>query len=191
MRAVSFFRIDDGRSKRGVSEAPARSAGSPHDRSVVVPLCRDLLDYFISLWTFTRWPGVEPTNNLAERELRLPSSGARAPSGARARAGSASSPGCSPSSARSGGKVGECSTSLRRWLARLLWPAVRPAYSLPAQGATGSEDRATRPCRTGAGSFHGSRCRDRHPLRSSSSSSPHHRTSSGFRTRSSTAPGSS
>ncbi len=33
-------------------------------------LCRDLLDHFISLWTFTRWPGVEPTNNLAERELR-------------------------------------------------------------------------------------------------------------------------
>lgn len=33
-------------------------------------MCRDLLASFVSLWTFTRWPGVEPTNNLAERELR-------------------------------------------------------------------------------------------------------------------------
>lgn len=33
-------------------------------------LCRDLLKHFVSLWTFTRRPGVDPTNNFAERELR-------------------------------------------------------------------------------------------------------------------------
>lgn len=33
-------------------------------------LCNDLLKLFISLWTFARRPGVEPTNNLAEREIR-------------------------------------------------------------------------------------------------------------------------
>ena len=33
-------------------------------------LSRDVLKGFTSLWTFTRKPGVEPTNNLAERTLR-------------------------------------------------------------------------------------------------------------------------
>lgn len=33
-------------------------------------LCNDLLKLFVSLWTFARYPGVEPTNNLAEREIR-------------------------------------------------------------------------------------------------------------------------
>ncbi len=33
-------------------------------------LCNNLLKHFISLWTFTRRPGVDPTNNLAEREIR-------------------------------------------------------------------------------------------------------------------------
>ena len=33
-------------------------------------LCKDLLKQFISLWTFTRRPGVDPTNNHAEREIR-------------------------------------------------------------------------------------------------------------------------
>ena len=33
-------------------------------------LCNDLLKRFVSLWTFARRPGVEPTNNLAEREIR-------------------------------------------------------------------------------------------------------------------------
>jgi transposase len=33
-------------------------------------LCKDLLKLFLSLWTFARRPGVEPTNNLAEREIR-------------------------------------------------------------------------------------------------------------------------
>jgi transposase len=32
--------------------------------------CKDLLKLFPSLWTFARRPGVEPTNNLAEREIR-------------------------------------------------------------------------------------------------------------------------
>ena len=33
-------------------------------------LCKNLLDNFSKLWTFTRIPGMEPTNNLAERDLR-------------------------------------------------------------------------------------------------------------------------
>jgi transposase len=33
-------------------------------------LCNDLLKRFVSLWTFARRQGVEPTNNLAEREIR-------------------------------------------------------------------------------------------------------------------------
>jgi transposase len=33
--------------------------------------CRNLLDIYPALWTFARIDGVEPTNNLAERTLRL------------------------------------------------------------------------------------------------------------------------
>jgi transposase len=33
-------------------------------------LCKKLLDDFDKLWTFTRVNGMEPTNNLAERDLR-------------------------------------------------------------------------------------------------------------------------
>jgi transposase len=33
-------------------------------------LCNDLRKLFVSLWTFARRSGVEPTNNLAEREIR-------------------------------------------------------------------------------------------------------------------------
>ena len=33
-------------------------------------LCRDLNRWWVSLWTFTRVEGVEPTNNVAERALR-------------------------------------------------------------------------------------------------------------------------
>jgi transposase len=33
-------------------------------------LCDSLLEDFDKLWTFTRTPGMEPTNNLAERDLR-------------------------------------------------------------------------------------------------------------------------
>lgn len=33
-------------------------------------LCNELLKRYISLWTFARRQGVEPTNNLAEREIR-------------------------------------------------------------------------------------------------------------------------
>lgn len=33
-------------------------------------LCKDVVKHFASLWTFTKHPGVEPTNNLAEREIR-------------------------------------------------------------------------------------------------------------------------
>jgi transposase len=33
-------------------------------------LCRNLLKYWDNLWVFTKVPGVDPTNNLAERMLR-------------------------------------------------------------------------------------------------------------------------
>lgn len=33
-------------------------------------LCENLLNKFDKLWTFTKIPGMEPTNNLAERDLR-------------------------------------------------------------------------------------------------------------------------
>ena len=33
-------------------------------------LCKSLLEAFDRLWTFTRVQGMEPTNNLAERDLR-------------------------------------------------------------------------------------------------------------------------
>jgi transposase len=33
--------------------------------------CRNVLDVYPALWTFARVEGVEPTNNLAERTLRI------------------------------------------------------------------------------------------------------------------------
>lgn len=33
-------------------------------------LCENLLDNFDKMWTFSKIPGMEPTNNLAERDLR-------------------------------------------------------------------------------------------------------------------------
>ena len=33
-------------------------------------LCNTLLEEFEKLWTFMKVPGMEPTNNLAERDLR-------------------------------------------------------------------------------------------------------------------------
>jgi len=44
-----------------------------HEKSAVPrarKICKDLLLYFESLWTFSRVEGVEPTNNLAERTIR-------------------------------------------------------------------------------------------------------------------------
>ena len=32
--------------------------------------CANMLEHWDALWTFLRVPGVEPTNNHAERELR-------------------------------------------------------------------------------------------------------------------------
>lgn len=33
-------------------------------------MCADLIKYFEGMWTFARVPGVEPTNNLGERDIR-------------------------------------------------------------------------------------------------------------------------
>ncbi len=41
---------------------------SGHDK--VAGMCREILKVSDAMWTFVRVPGVEPTNNLAERSLR-------------------------------------------------------------------------------------------------------------------------
>ncbi len=50
----------EGRLRRGVRVADAKTAAT----------CRDLLALAPALWTFIDLPGVEPTNNAAERALR-------------------------------------------------------------------------------------------------------------------------
>lgn len=46
--------------------------GSHCPSSKTVETCRNLLNLWDALWTFTTHPGVEPTNNSAERALRHP-----------------------------------------------------------------------------------------------------------------------
>ena len=50
----------EGRLRRGAAQGDAKTAGT----------CRDLLALAPALWTFIDLPGVEPTNNAAERALR-------------------------------------------------------------------------------------------------------------------------
>ena len=50
----------EGRLPRGAERAEAKTAGT----------CRDLLNLAPALWTFIDLPGVEPTNNAAERAIR-------------------------------------------------------------------------------------------------------------------------
>ena len=50
----------EGRLRRGAALADAKTAAT----------CRDLLDLAPALWTFIDLPGVEPTNNAAERAIR-------------------------------------------------------------------------------------------------------------------------
>lgn len=54
--------------RRELSRALRR--GRTNADTKAAALCNDLLKLFASLWTFARRPGVEPTNNLAEREIR-------------------------------------------------------------------------------------------------------------------------
>ena len=51
-----------------VREALEEGQNSAHDKSAGT--CASLLRDWISLWTFTRYKGVEPTNNEAERPIR-------------------------------------------------------------------------------------------------------------------------
>jgi transposase len=44
--------------------------GADCDHPKTAGTCRDILKREEALWTFVRVPGVEPTNNLAERQLR-------------------------------------------------------------------------------------------------------------------------
>lgn len=54
--------------KREFADLLVEGLGSPHPR--VRGLCKTLRKHETSLWTFTVRPGVEPTNNAAERALR-------------------------------------------------------------------------------------------------------------------------
>lgn len=45
-------------------------AGTQSEVDKVAGLCRSLLKVWPALWTFTHVPGIEPTNNAAERALR-------------------------------------------------------------------------------------------------------------------------
>ena len=45
-------------------------AGAQSASDTVAGLCRSLLQIWPALWTFTHVPGIEPTNNAAERALR-------------------------------------------------------------------------------------------------------------------------
>jgi Transposase IS66 family len=66
-------------------------------------LAKNLLKLWPALWTFADVPGVEPTNNAAERGLRAqPSSTASSPSAAAPRAASARSRDCSRSTRPAG-----------------------------------------------------------------------------------------
>jgi transposase len=49
----------------------ALQAGQSSSSKKVARFCRNLLAVFPALWTFSRVEGVEPTNNRAERTLRL------------------------------------------------------------------------------------------------------------------------
>jgi len=49
----------------------ALEAGLSCPNKKAARFCRNLLDLYPALWTFARVEGVEPTNNLAERTLRL------------------------------------------------------------------------------------------------------------------------
>ena len=49
----------------------ALEAGLACQNKKAARFCRNLLDIYPALWTFARIDGVEPTNNLAERTLRL------------------------------------------------------------------------------------------------------------------------
>jgi len=49
----------------------ALEAGLVCQNKKAARFCRNVLDIYPALWTFARVDGGEPTNNLAERTLRL------------------------------------------------------------------------------------------------------------------------
>ncbi len=55
---------------QNINDALSVGASAQQIGSKSQALCCDLLDRFITLWTFLEQKGVEPTNNLAERGLR-------------------------------------------------------------------------------------------------------------------------
>jgi transposase len=85
--------------------------GSTSTSSKTGGTCAELLKLEPALWTFVREPGVEPTNNRAERASGPRCSGARAASGRTAHSAAASSSASSPSSPRSSSKAATRSTS--------------------------------------------------------------------------------
>lgn len=55
---------------QNISDALHVGAGAKQVGNKSQALCYDLLNRFITLWTFLEQEGIEPTNNLAERGLR-------------------------------------------------------------------------------------------------------------------------
>ncbi len=51
---------------------PWLMVGSRCQSSKTAETCRNLLGLWDALWSYTKYPGVEPTNNSAERALRHP-----------------------------------------------------------------------------------------------------------------------
>lgn len=76
-----WHRVRDGTMARSTFQAnmrPVRAeverlleAGSQCGHPKVEATCRDILELAPALWTFVRVPGVEPTNNAAERAIRF------------------------------------------------------------------------------------------------------------------------
>jgi transposase len=76
-----WHRVRDGTLARSTFQARMRpirveverllEEGADGGHAKVAGVCRDILSLAPALWTFVRVPGVEPTNNLAERALRF------------------------------------------------------------------------------------------------------------------------
>lgn len=77
---LAWHRVRDGTLARGAFQRVMASLGPVIERHIesgarlgirgVSGSCTDILEHRLALWTFVHTPGVEPTNNHAERELR-------------------------------------------------------------------------------------------------------------------------
>ena len=77
---TAWYRVRDGTLSRGQFQAAMRPRrrrveqwlrrGTRAGDAKTAATCRDLVTLAPALWTFVDVPGVEPTNNFAERQLR-------------------------------------------------------------------------------------------------------------------------